>query len=498
MDAQVAAKELNKVIGIRPFSKSMRHAHFCQFVVAGCSNEYLKGSHMKIDMIMPQMGESIVEGTIVKWRKRIGEPVLKDEMILDISTDKVDSEIPAPASGILAEILAEEGQTVAVKTPIARIAPQEGSEALLAQPAQSIDTPERTKASALPPPQAAAGSEQIALESKRFLSPVVKKIAREYGLSSTELQQIQGRGENQRITKQDILDYLAQRAAAPAGKQQPQAPVHATAPRAAAVSAPTAAAYPHDAPQVDVLPGPEQPSAAPAASVDAGADQEIIMMDHVRKRIAEHMIMSKRTSAHVTSVAEVDVTGLVQYRERTKKAFEERESFPLTYTAFFINAAARALKEFPLINASLDQDRIILKKSINIGIAVGLEEKLIVPVIRHADQLNLTGIARAVFDLAARARARQLKPEEVQGGTFSITNIGTFGNLWGTPIINQPQVAILGTGAIKKRPMVINDAIAIRSMMYLSLTYDHRLIDGLYGGSFLQRIVQLLENYKFD
>lgn len=221
-------------------------------------------------------------------------------------------------------------------------------------------------------------------------------------------------------------------------------------------------------------------------------------MDHVRKRIAEHMILSKHTSAHVTSVAEVDVTALVQYRERVKKSFEAREGFPLTYTAFFIDAAAKALKEFPLINASLDQDKIIMKKSIHIGIAVGLEDKLIVPVIRHADQLNLTGIARSIFDLASRARNRQLLPEEVQGGTFSITNIGTFGNLWGTPIINQPQVAILGTGAIKKRPMVINDAIAIRSMMYLSLTYDHRLIDGLYGGSFLQRIVQLLENTKFD
>jgi len=221
-------------------------------------------------------------------------------------------------------------------------------------------------------------------------------------------------------------------------------------------------------------------------------------MDHVRKRIAEHMIISKQTSAHVTSVAEVDVTPLVQYREGIKRTFEAREGFPLTYTAFFIEAAARALREFPLINASLDGDKIIIKKSIHIGIAVGLEDKLIVPVIRDAGRLNLAGIARAVHDLATRARNRQLKPDEVQGGTFSITNIGTFGNLWGTPIINQPQVAILGTGAIKKRPVVVNDAIAIRSMMYLSLTYDHRLIDGLYGGRFLQMIVQLLENYKFD
>jgi len=220
-------------------------------------------------------------------------------------------------------------------------------------------------------------------------------------------------------------------------------------------------------------------------------------MDHVRKRIAEHMIMSKHTAAHVTSVAEVDVTPLVRFREGEKAAFEQREGVPLTYTAFFIAAAARALKEFPYINASLEQERIILKKSVHIGIAVGLEDKLIVPVIRHADRLNLSGLARAVSDLATRARNRQLKPEEVQGGTFSITNIGTFGNLWGTPIINQPQVAILGTGAIKKRPVVINEAIAIRSMMYLSLTYDHRLIDGLYAGRFLQRIVQLLETANY-
>lgn len=221
-------------------------------------------------------------------------------------------------------------------------------------------------------------------------------------------------------------------------------------------------------------------------------------MDHVRKRIAEHMILSKQTSAHVTSVAEVDVTSIVNYRERVKKTYEQREGYPLTYTAFFIQAAAKALKEYPYLNASVDGDRIILKKSIHVGIAVGMENGLIVPVIRHVDQLNLHGIARNIADLAKRARNRQLKPDEVQGGTFSITNIGTFGNLFGTPIINQPQVAIMGTGAIKKRPVVLNDAIAIRSMMYLSLTYDHRIIDGLYAGRFLQQVVQTLESYKFD
>ncbi len=428
---------------------------------------------MKIEMIMPQMGESIVEGTILKWRKRVGEKVLKDEMILDISTDKVDSEIPAPAEGILAEILAEEGKTVSVGTPIARIESEGTGEA--------PSTPKATAAPAADKPSPIAPSAKI--ESKRFLSPVVKMIAREYGLSAAELDMISGSGANQRITKNDVLAYLQRRGGA--------APVQKTAPAAASIPAPVAASVP---PPV-APPAPIQPasSATPGAS-----DYEIVQMDHVRKRIAEHMVFSKHTAAHVTSVAEVDVTEIVNYREKVKKSFEQREGFPLTFTAFFVDAAARTLKEFPYINASVDGDRILLKKAINIGIAVGMENGLIVPVIRSADQMNLTGIARVVSDLANRARGRQLRPEEVQGGTFTITNIGTFGNLFGTPVINQPQVAILGTGAIKKRPVVINDAIAIRSMMYISLTYDHRIIDGLYGGSFLQQIVQKLENVKFD
>jgi 2-oxoglutarate dehydrogenase E2 component (dihydrolipoamide succinyltransferase) len=221
-------------------------------------------------------------------------------------------------------------------------------------------------------------------------------------------------------------------------------------------------------------------------------------MDHVRKKIAEHMVLSKRTAAHVTTVAEVDVSRIVEAREKAKADFERREGFKLTYTAFFVEAAVRALAEFPLLNSSLNEDRIVVKKAINIGIAVGMDKGLIVPVIRDADRLNLAGIARVLDDLASRARSRRLNPEEVQGGTFSITNIGTYGNLFGTPIINQPQVAILGTGAIKRRPVVIDEAIAIRSMMYLSLTYDHRLIDGLYAGSFLQRMVSVLERYEYD
>ncbi len=448
---------------------------------------------MKIDMIMPQMGESIVEGTILKWRKRSGEHVHKDEMILDISTDKVDSEIPSPAAGVLTEILAAEGKTVAVGSVIARI---ESAGVETAPPVAPLPgtAPDRSE-----PAPAAAPSP----DSRRFLSPVVKKIAREYGLNAAELDAIRGSGGNQRISKNDILAYLERKrdgiAVFPA-KPAAAPPGVATAfpqPAPAAPSGAPSLSSPPAAPPPSVATPETPPPALPASSAER-AEYEIVPMDHVRKRIAEHMVLSKHTSAHVTSVAEIDVTEIVQYRERVKKSFEEREGFPLTFTAFFVDVAARTLKDFPYLNSSVEGDKIFLKKSIHIGIAVGLENGLIVPVIRHADQMNLTGIARVISDLANRARTRQLKPDEVQGGTFTITNIGTFGNLFGTPVINQPQVAILGTGAIKKRPVIIDDAIAIRSMMYMSLTYDHRIIDGLYGGSFLQQIVQKLENYKIE
>ncbi len=434
---------------------------------------------MLVDMIMPQMGESIVEGTIVKWRKKSGEAVAKDEIILEISTDKVDSEIPSPADGILSEILADEGKTVAVGTVIARIRPITSTATT-----QKIESPQSveqmtadegggtsTKGTNQEPLQTLSKTAVFSseLRSKRFLSPLVKKIAAEHGLTSNDIENIAGTGARGRITKNDILAFLHNRA------KMVEAAV--------AESTPSPATIPVSRP-------PVMPTTAETADV------EIIPMDHIRKRIAEHMVMSKHTSAHVTTVAEADMTAIVRYRESIKHSFERQHGFPLTYTAFFIDAAARALREFPLLNASVDQDRIIVKKHINIGIAVGLEAGLIVPVVRHADQLNLTGIARVVADLANRARTKQLKPEEVQGGTFSITNIGTYGNLFGTPIINQPQVAILGTGAIKKRPVIIDDAIAIRSMMFLSLTYDHRIIDGLYAGRFLQRLVEILEHFS--
>jgi 2-oxoglutarate dehydrogenase complex dihydrolipoamide succinyltransferase (E2) component len=419
-----------------------------------------------IDMIMPQMGESIVEGTIVRWRKRVGETVQKDEMILEISTDKVDSEIPSPANGVLQEILVEEGKTVAVGTVIARLS---GEGAVAAE--QQGAKPQNTTTPATAPARPNAAGEK----AKKFLSPLVKKIAQEHNISPSELERMAGTGLSGRVSKNDILSYIEERP----NRASASAPV-VTAPKAAT----------------------SLPQAAPVAGTTvATADNqvEIVVMDHVRKKIAEHMVFSKHTAPHVTSVAEVDVTRIVKYREKVKAEFEKREGAPLTFTAFFVQAAAQALRDFPLINASLEGDNIIMKKNIHVGIAVGLDKGLIVPVIKNADRLSLVGIAQVVYDLASRARQKQLQAEEVKGGTFTITNIGTFGNLFGTPIINQPQVAIMGTGAIKKRPVVIeDDAIAVRSMMYLSLTYDHRIIDGLYGGSFLQRVVQNLENLKLE
>ena len=416
---------------------------------------------MIIDMVMPQMGESIVEGTIVKWLKNIGDQVQKDEIILEISTDKVDSEIPSSASGVLSETLAAEGETVEIGTIIARISTSGEGVVEKAVPAETA-----------PQEFAKEDTPKVVIETpdqgrpKKFLSPLVKKIAKDNNIPIENVLQIEGSGANSRITKSDILGYI--------DKQNTITPSIPTAPPQTTISKP-------------------QPIAT--TTFQSSDLVDVIPMDHVRKKIAEHMVFSKNTAPHVTSVAEADLTKIVNYREKVKKTFEQREGVKLTFTAFFVEAVSRALKEFPLMNSSLDGDNILQKKYINIGIAVGLEKGLIVPVIKNVDQLSLVGIARSVTDIASRARTKQLKPEDVQGGTFSITNIGTFGNIIGTPIINQPQVAILGTGAIKKRPVVVDDMIAIRSMMYISLTYDHRIIDGLYAGRFIQAVVKSLEEY---
>lgn len=428
----------------------------------------------QINMVMPQMGESIAEGTILKWLKSVGEKIERDETILEISTDKVDSEIPAPATGVIARILVEEGKTVGVGTPIAVI--ETDAAASGNGKTEKTETPKPSEKTVAPAPAAveakpAAPAEdggEVVREGKRFYSPLVREIAKQENISMAELEAVPGTGENGRVTKKDILAYIEQRKGKPAAPAKP---------------APAAA-----------RPAPAAPPAPPAVYEQDRV--EIVPMDNMRRRIAEHMVMSKQTSPHVYSVSMCDMTKIVNYRERVKNKFEQNEGTKLTYTPFFIDAVVRAIKDFPLINSSIEGSNIHVKKFINIGIAVALENGLIVPVIKSADALNLVGLARATNDLANRARSKQLKPDEVQGGTFSITNMGSFGNLFGIPVINQPQVAILGIGAIRRTPVVIGEGIAIRDMVYLSLSYDHRIIDGAYGGQFLQRVVENLEAFE--
>lgn len=425
-----------------------------------------------VDVIMPQMGESIAEGTIAKWHKKIGDKVGKDETLLEISTDKVDSEIPSPAAGILAEILFPEQTTVGVNTVIARLTTDVNAKIILSSPAPvqpvAATVAQRVVTSA-PVQQAVASQTQT---SDRFYSPLVLNIARTEGVTMSELGTIPGTGANNRVSKNDILAYVeGKKSGKPAAVPQFKVPV----------------------------PVPAYSSPKPAAPITYSAGRvEIIKMDTMRKAISEHMVRSKHTSAHVGSVSEADLTSIVKFREKNKSSFEKREGFNLTFTPFFLEAVVKAIKDFPLMNASVDGDTIIIRKDINLGIAVALENGLIVPVIKNAEQKNLAGIARSLNDLATRARNKKLVPDEVTGGTFTVTNPGGFGNLYGFPIINQPQVAILGVGAIKKRPVVIDDAIAIRSMVYISMSYDHRIIDGALGGMFMQKVVSYLENFDVN
>jgi 2-oxoglutarate dehydrogenase E2 component (dihydrolipoamide succinyltransferase) len=420
---------------------------------------------MLVDVVMPQLGESIAEGTILKWHKKVGDTVRKDETLLEISTDKVDSEIPAPASGTLQEILVEEGKTVEVGTVLARIAT--GAE-------EKVETPPLLPEKDRTQPVEKREEGRSVLDYKkgervrRFLSPVVRAIAQKEGIPLEVLETLPGSGKGGRLRKQDLLAYLERR--------------EREASRSAAVQ---------EAPEIAA---PSEPSARTGA-----ADRvRRVPMDHIRKAIAEHMIRSVRTSAHVTSVHEVDVTGMMEYLARHGDEFLHREGVKLTPTAFFVQAAAKALREFPVFNASIEGEDILYHQDINIGVAVAMESGLIVPVVRHADELSLTGIARTVADLANRARNKKLSPDEVQGGTFSISNYGVFDTLIGTPIINQPQVAILGTGAAKQRPVIVDGMIAIRWIMYLSLTFDHRIADGAQAGRFLQRITELLQEIRVE
>ncbi len=406
-----------------------------------------------VEMVMPKMGESITEGTILKWLKKEGDLLEPDEIILEISTDKVDSEIPTPMPGKLVKILAQEGDVVEVGKAIALIEVEGQTEEAAEEPPTPTNelVKEETQIE-----NTDTQTKRESPKSNRFYSPVVIKMAREHNIPMEELEQIEGSGINGRVTKKDMQKYLQTRQAK---------------------ATPTAV------------------SAATEQNVFSGGPSEIIPMDHIRKRIAEHMIQSKQTSAHVSLYTEVDMLPVEQIIQKNKQAFKAREGFSLTYTPFIVEATVKALKEFPYLNASIEGDKIVLKRYYNIGIAVAVENGLIVPNIFNADSKNLLGLARSIYDLAVRARSKKLNPDEIQNGTFSISNFGVFGTLVGFPIINQPQVAILGVGAVKKRAVVINDAIAIRPMMYLSLTIDHRLIDGAMGSQFLERVREYLENY---
>ncbi len=435
---------------------------------------------MAVDVIMPQMGESIAEGTIVKWLKGVGESVDRDEPLFEISTDKVDAEIPSPSAGVLLEILVPEGKTVEINTVVGRIgaageAPSK-TPAKPAAPAQAA-TPAAPVAAApakpTPPPAPAATPAAAPQTAPSYVrsSPVVQKIAAENGV---DVSLVEGTGEGGRVTKKDIMDYIAAAASSAAPVTQPVAPA------------------PPSRPAPAPAPSAPRPAAPKPAVFAAGQDEVREQMSVMRRKIAEHMVMSKHTSAHVYTIFEVDMNEVVKRREAMKREFEG-EGVKLTFLPFFIEACIRGIKEYPIINSSVDGDTIIYKKTVNVGIAVALENGLIVPVIKQADQMNLLGLAKTAADLGERARTKRLIPDDVQGGTFTITNVGVFGGTFGLPIINQPQAAIMGIGTITKRPVVIDDAIAIRPIVYLSLSYDHRIIDGADAARFLTVVKRELE-----
>jgi len=437
----------------------------------------------RVELIMPKMGESIMEATILKWSKKPGDSIAMDETVLEIATDKVDSEIPSPVAGTLVEILFPEEAVVEIGKVIAIIETEAGQIAASPAIAEKPVTPSAPAAAPEVVVQVAAiatSTETPKTDDDRFYSPLVKSMAKQEGISAEELSRIAGSGAQGRVTKTDMIEYLKTKANGPA-PQMPQQPV---------VSTPVASTQNNQQ---------TAPTSAPTTDYTFG-NVEIIEMDRMRKLISDHMVMSKHTSPHVTSFVEADVTNMVQWRERNKKKFMEKYGENITFTPLFIDAVVKAIKDFPMINISLDGYKIIRKKDINIGMAAALPSgNLIVPVIKNADHLNLVGLTKMVNDLAGRARQNKLKPEEIKDGTFTVTNVGTFGNVMGTPIINQPQVAILATGSIKKKPAVIEteygDVIAIRQMMFLSLSYDHRVVDGSLGGSFLRRIADNLENF---
>lgn len=448
---------------------------------------------------MPKLGESITEGTIISWSVKTGDSINEDDVLFEVSTAKVSAEIPSPVAGKVLEILFQEGDTVAVGTTVAIIG-LEGSEDDTDNDTavhtdipekESIETPANDKnvPSATPVPKA-----QAAKEDERWYSPVVLQMARDANLSQDELDRIPGTGYMGRLSKKDMKDYLSGKKDTTTKTQSQPASQTVTESK----PAPASQTKPAQTSPTPSAPASQVISSAP---ISAGSEDKVMEMDRVGKIIADHMVMSKNVSPHVTTVVEVDVTKLVQWRSRNKEAFRKREGVSLTYMPAITEATAKALSEFPQVNASVNGYQIILKKHINVGIAVSLDDgNLIVPVVRDADKLNLNGLAVAIDTLANKARDNKLAPDDIQGGTFTITNFGTFKNLFATPIINQPQVAILGVGYIEKKPAVIEtpegDTIGIRHKMYLSLSYDHRLINGALGGAFLRRIADYLENWS--
>ena len=448
-----------------------------------------------MEILLPKMGESVAEATIIRWVVQEGQTVSSDEPIIEIATDKVDSEVPAPEDGVLVKHLVSEGDVVQVGQPIAEFsiageavvvpaeAPSDVPEPTLAPADADPEVPsEETIAQVAAPlavPQPVGPVEKPSRESGgRFYSPLVRSIAQKEGIGQAELDGIPGSGKGGRVTKRDILAFVETRGHA----QVEQVP-------SASASSPA------------VSPSPSLTRAtSPAAAFTMDGEDEIVEMDRMRKLIADHMVRSVQTSPHVTSFVEADVTRIVDWRNNSKKDFQAQTGQKLTFTPFFIEAVAKALREFPGVNASVDGDRIILKKGIHIGMAAATPEgNLIVPVIRNADRYNLNGLATIVNDLAARARQGGLKPDEISGGTYTVSNVGTFGNVFGTPIINQPQVGILALGAIRKKPAVVEspegDMIAVRHMMFLSHSYDHRVVDGQLGGSFVRRVADHLESF---
>lgn len=432
-----------------------------------------------VDLTMPKLGESIMEATILKWHKRPGDTVAMDETVLDIATDKVDSEVPSTAEGTIAEILYNENDVVPVGAVIAKIQTEGQQNHQAASQNHTTSTQHEDAEIMEEVPYQPEERRAMSGSSIRFYSPLVLNIAAREGISMSELEQIEGTGQDGRVSKKDIMAYLENRKHAPAQQEKQPAPKQEVAPVKQASST------------------PERQEYTPAVY---SGNVEVMEMDRMRRMIAKHMIDSQNTSAHVTSFTECDVTNLVLWREKIKKDFEKREGEKITFTPLFIEAIVKCIKKYPMLNSSVDGDNIIIKKDINIGMATAMPNgNLIVPVIKNADQLNLTGLTRQVNGLANAARNNKLKPDDTAGGTFTLTNVGTFGSLMGTPIINQPQVAILAVGAIKKRPVVIEseqgDSIAIRHMMFLSLSYDHRIIDGALGSTFLNAVAKELENF---